>query len=202
MEVSEDGQGRDSEPPNIIADYKGYQDRVTAALVAVTKSTGVLAAQDLSFHRSASQQVSRSLDRQNSHLLRLTNKLLKAATQETNLKTPQPRDCDGVEDNWRSIVDVIDDLLEKTDASLDEFTGAIKRLSPSTPDRTQTPQRSVPTNTRPFSSASRSHHIEKPQLLFDRKVDNHETEPFKPLLVSKPHAVVSLDECIGDAASG
>ena len=183
---------------SVSTDFRSYQERVTASLVAVTRQVSGLSNQDLSFHRSSSEQVSRSLDRQNAHLLRLTNKLLKVATQDASVKTPQLKDQDGIDDDWRGLVDVFDDLLEKADASLDEFTGAIKRLSPSVPDRTQTPPRpqNVP-NSRfpPFK-------IEKPQLLFNRKVNNFETAPWKPLLSSKPHALVPLEDSIGNATTG
>jgi exosome complex exonuclease RRP6 len=40
-------------------------------------------------------------------------------------------DTDAVDASWSSVVDVIDSLLEKADISLDEYTGAVKRLSPS-----------------------------------------------------------------------
>jgi len=156
--------------------------------------------QDLSFHRSSSEKLSRSLDSQNTHLLRLTSKLLKAATQDTNLEPPKLRDQDDVEDNWRRIVDVVDDLLEKADVSLDEFTGAVKRLSPALQDEAQTPPK-------PPKSAKGLHTLsavvtQKPQQYFDKQVNNYEAKPFKPLLKSKPHATVPLDESIGAGEAG
>src|ERR1700712_4204164 len=111
---------------DLTADFKAFQDLVQASLINVTRSATQVSNQDLSFHRSSSEKLSRSLDRQNSHLLRLTNKLLKAATQDTQLKPPSLQDQDGIEDNWRGIVDVVDGLLEKADSSLDEFSGVIK----------------------------------------------------------------------------
>lgn len=178
---------------DMAADFKAYQDRVTASLVNVTRSAAGLASHDLSFHRSLSDQVSRSLDTQNAHLLRLTSKLLKAATKETSLKPPTLRDRDSVDDNWRGIVDIVDDLLEKADASLDEFTGVIKRMSPSTPS---TPE-PAPKPRYPSTNYSTAYGIPKPQLQFDRKVDNYETGPWRPLLTTKPHASVHLEKSIG-----
>lgn len=177
------------------ADFKAYQDRVTASLVNVTRSAAGVASHDLSFHRSLSDKVSKSLDAQNVHLLRLTSKLLRAATKDTNIKAPALKDRDAVDDNWRGIVDVVDNLLEKADASLDEFTGVIKRMSPSVPGTPEpAPKPRYPSN---YSVA---YGIPKPQLQFDRKVDNYETGPWKPLLTSKPHALVSLEESIGTAS--
>ena len=165
---------------DLTADFKSYQDEVTSSLRDVVRSATQVSNNDLSFHRSASDNLSRKLDAQSSHLLRLTNELLRAATN----------------DSWRGIVDVVDDLLEKADASLDEFTGVIKRLSPAL----QTPE------TPKMQDALRKKGqfnwtgvvAEKPQLHFDRKVDNYDTAPFKPLLRSKPHAIVSLDQSLGD----
>lgn len=197
MEDKEERSG-ETGTVDMAADFKSYQDRVTASLLKTTRQVGALAGQDLSFHRSSSEHVSRSLDRQNAHLLRLTNKLLKVATLDSGIKAPQFKNRDGVDDNWPGLVDVIDDMLEKADASLDEFTGAIKRLSPSVPDRTQTPPR--PQNAP--SARYPPQKFEKPQLLFNRKVNNFETGPWRPLLTSKPHAAVALEECIGDSDSG
>ena len=190
-------RGREGESTALTADFKSYKDRVTSSLLSATRQVNALSAQDLSFHRNSSDNVSRALDRQNSHLLRLTNKLLKAATADSGIKAPHVKDQDGIDDNWSGIVDVVDDLLEKADASLDEFTGLIKRHSPSVPNRVQTPPRqSLPSIRYPQTP------IEKPQLLFNRKVNNYETEPWRPLLTTKPHATVPLDESIGDPESG
>lgn len=179
---------------DMAADFKAYQDRVTASLVNVTRSAAGLASHDLSFHRSLSDQVSKSLDTQNTHLLRLTSKLLKAATKETNIKPPALHDRDSVDDNWRGIVDIVDDLLEKADASLDEFTGVIKRMSPSTPS---TPE-PAPKPRYPSTNYTTAYGIPKPQLQFQRKVDNYETGSWRPLLTTKPHAIVPLEESIGN----
>ncbi|KAK5942777.1 exosome nuclease subunit [Knufia obscura] len=180
------------------ADFKTYQDRVTSSLVNVTRSAGSIASHDLSFHRSLSDKVNKSLDSQNAHLLRLTSKLLKAATKETNIKTPLLQDRDSVDDNWRKVVDVIDDLLEKADANLDEFNGLIKRQSPSqaaTPEPPATKSR-FPTN---YSTA---YGVIKPQTQFETAVDNYDNSRWRPLLREKPHAQIPLEESIGSQDKG
>lgn len=185
---------------DLLTDFKSFQEQVQSSLVDVTRSAGQVANQDLSFHRSYSENLSRSLDRQNVHLLRLTNKLLKAATKDTAIKAPSLQEQDDIDDNWRRIVDVVDHLLEKSDSALDEFSGVIKRQSPALQD---TPQPSP----RPAKAArglqmwSRES-MQKPQLLFDVKPDNYATGSFKPLLQTKPHAIVPLSESIGDAETG
>ena len=128
---------------DLTTDFKSFQDLVTSSLVDVTRSAGQVSNQDLSFHRSSSENLSRSLDRQNTHLLRLTNKLLKAATKDTALKPPTLQDQDGIDDNWRRVVDVVDHLLEKTDSALDEFSGIIKRQSSPQQDASTPPTKST-----------------------------------------------------------
>src|SRR5205814_1896657 len=96
---------------DIATDFKAFQEKVQTSLVNVTKAAGQLSAEDLSFHRSSSGKLSKSLDAQNARLLQLTNKLLKAATKDTQIAPPKLRNQEEVEDTWRSTVDVIDDLL-------------------------------------------------------------------------------------------
>ena len=177
-------------------DFTGFRDKVISSLRNVTKAAGQLAAADLSFHRSSSGALSSNLDSQNKRLLQLTNRLLRAATADSTNEPPRLSDAEDVDDNWRSIVDTIDDLLEKADACLDEYTGVIKRLSPSLQH-----DAAISTNTKenskkrpPIFSTSI---IAKPQLLFDSPVANHTTTPFKPILRFKPHALRSLEESIG-----
>lgn len=179
--------------------FESFQRQVTSALLDTTRTAGQIANEDLNFHRSVSAKVSKSLDVQNTRLLQLTNKLLKTATEDANHSVPRIRTLDGIDDNWRSIVDVVDDLLEKADASLDEFSGIIQKLSP-TQDGTATPpsQKERPKTTRNFHNPL----LRKPQLDFHRQVNNFDASPFKPLLQRKPHAVVPLEQCIGTGESG
>jgi exosome complex exonuclease RRP6 len=184
----------------IVTDFKAFQEKVQTSLVNVTKTAGQLSAEDLSFHRSSSSKLSKSLDAQNARLLQLTNKLLKAATKDTQIPPPKLRNQEEVEDKWRSTVDVIDDLLEKSDACLDEFTGIIKRLSPSLQDGAAAPPKAKE-NSQKVPSIYSTHLMPKPQLHFQRPIANHETAYFKPLLLSKPHATVPLEESIGPGDS-
>ena len=180
---------------DLTTDFKAFQDLVQESLVNVTRSATKVSNQDLSFHRSSSDKFSRSLDRQNAHLLRLTNKLLKAATQDTQLRAPALQDQDGIEDNWRGIVDVVDGLLEKADSSLDEFSGVIKPQSPAHHDA------EAPRATRTGIGLQRfaKDNLPKPQVFFERQVNNSDSSPFRALLQTKPHAKVPLEESLGNA---
>ncbi|KAL9625583.1 MAG: hypothetical protein Q9160_000296 [Pyrenula sp. 1 TL-2023] len=179
---------------DITANFDDYQKRVTGALVATTRIAGQVAARDLSFHRASSSAVSEGLDTQSMRMLQLTNKLLKAVNRPSATKPiPKLRTQEGVEDNWRGIVDVIDDLLEKADRNLDEFTGVIKQVGSSSKPVTDTPPR-ADRRGRPSILSTQS--VPKPQLNFDTKVNNFEDGPWKPLLKKKPHAKVPLEQSV------
>ena len=113
---------------------------------------------------------------------------------------PKLTDVEAVDDNFKDIVDIIDSLREKADTNLDEYTGVVKRISPGVEQVrlwgkkrlgaiAHRPQGTSTTGTRGPSS---SHHIQKPQRLFEHKPHNYETGGFRPFLSSKPHATVSL----------
>ncbi|KAG9563765.1 hypothetical protein KCU86_g17769, partial [Aureobasidium melanogenum] len=111
----------------------------------------------------------------------------------TELVRPKLPDTDAVDAQWSSVVDVIDSLLEKADISLDEYTGAVKRLSPAR-EQAQTPTKSQKFSR--ISQALRTQDIPKPQQNFFDIPTNAETGPFKPLLQSKPHAIVPFAKAL------
>lgn len=173
--------------------FAPFQEQVSAALVAATKTAGQISSEDLDFQRSLNPEIAFSLDRHTSRLLDLANKLLSHSSSAGQFRLQNE---DQLEDSWRSVVDTIDELLEKSDACLDEFTGVIKKINPAQQD--QLPS-SAPRN---FSSSyfpnaydRNSAKISKPQLLFENPVDTLDIS-FKPLLRSKPHALVSLSSTL------
>jgi exosome complex exonuclease RRP6 len=108
-------------------DFKSLQDQIQAALIATTRTSGQISSEDLGFQRSLDREVGPALDEQSERLLELSSKLLKSAASISELPAPILQDVEDVENNWRSVVDVVDSLLEKTDTCLDEYTGIIKR---------------------------------------------------------------------------
>ncbi|KAH8423926.1 exosome nuclease subunit RRP6 [Aspergillus melleus] len=182
------------------ADFPPFQARLTSSLVQMTRTVGQLSAEDLTFHRSSSSELTESLDEQSDRILSLTSSILKAATAGTDLAAPSLQDEDSIEDNWRGVVDVIDALLEKADACLDEFTGVIKRLSPSQQEQSAAAAAKAskkPPTKFPSVYDYGPSKIPKPQLEFKRAVDNTDVSPFKPLLHTKFHATVPLEESEG-----
>ncbi|KAL3475021.1 ribonuclease H-like domain-containing protein [Aspergillus californicus] len=178
-------------------EFTPFEQRLTSSLVQVSRTVGQVPYDDLSFHRSSNAEVSEALDEQSGRLLSLTSSILKAATAGTDVSAPVLSDEDSIEDNWRGIVDVIDALLERADACLDEFTGVIKKLSPSLQD-TDGEKKPAARKDQNFPTIYDygPSKIPKPQLKFERQVDNTGTSPFKPLLKTKPHAIEPLEKSL------
>lgn len=180
--------------------FKEIRRGISSALVEVTRTVGRISGEDLAFQRSSNPSIAPLLDEQASNLLKLVQDLTQISTSGTEVETPHLLDVDSVEDNWKGIVDVIDNLLEKADACLDEYTGVIKKLSPSQEGQISTAaslsRRHIPGRT------YRDQHIPKPQLLFDEAPLNDETTPFKPLLRTKPHAIIPLGQSLSLGLNG
>jgi exosome complex exonuclease RRP6 len=183
--------------------FKTLQDDISQALVSTTRSASHIGAADIAFQRSLNPEVGTQLDAQNARLLRLAQRLLANAAASSDAVGPKLSDVEAIDANWRGVVDVVDSLLEKADTSLDEYTGVVKRLSPGAEQvrplqlarqyrlltGTQTPAK-------PRPNIAEKKHIPKPQLLFEHVPTNSETGGFRPLLISKPHAKVPLEECL------
>lgn len=108
--------------------FQDLHDSISASLVSTVRTASRISAEDIGFLRTSRPAVSSSLDKQNARLVSLAERLLRCSSAGT----PRIRlsDAEGVEGNWRSIVDVIDGLLERVDSCLDEFNGLVKRMSP------------------------------------------------------------------------
>ena len=171
--------------------FKKLQDDVLKALVDTTRTSGQLANEDLAFHRSLDPSLSAKLDRKNERLLALARDLTRSATVGTSLTQPKLQDVESVDDEWKKIVDVLDNLLENADASLDEYSGVIKK-----PTQTQEDNARQALSSSSKRKSGRGHGlvVEKPQVSFAQQPANHETGPFKPLLKTKPNAIVPLTE--------
>jgi exosome complex exonuclease RRP6 len=174
------------------AEFPPFQEKLSSSLVQVTRTAGQLSSEDLNFHRTSSADFTESLDEQSDRILALTSAVLKAATAGSDIANPKLANEEGLEDNWRGVVDVIDSLLEKADACLDEFTGVIKKLSPSREEQPPIKRESKFPTIYDYGPSK----IPKPQLQFDRKPDNSDTAPFHPLLRTKPNSTVPLKQAL------
>ena len=176
--------------------FESMKAGISPALVGITRTAGRIAAEDLAFQRSINPVVTPKLDKQSARLLRIVNGLAKNATTGTEITAPQLPDADSVEEKWQALVDVFDSLLEKADACLDEYTGIIKKTNASL----ETP--SIADASISKKSWMAQNNLPKPQLLFQRLPMNDDETPFKPLLHSKPHARVPLEESLRLEAVG
>ncbi|GJC77567.1 exosome complex exonuclease rrp6 [Colletotrichum liriopes] len=170
-------------------DFKSLQDQVQAALVATVKSVNRVSAEDLPFQRAVNPNVGEDLDAKTTRILELSTTLLKSAADVCGLNAPELEDADDVDMRWRSIVDIVDSVLEKADTSIDEYTGALKRKD--APAADAAPQAKKP---KTAGTVVRSANITKPQLHFTESVDNN--TPWKPIITKKPHAKVPLDKSL------
>lgn len=159
-------------------DFKSLQETVQNALVSTTRLTNQIAAEDLGFQRTSNPAVAEDLDDIAAHLLTLTSSLLQSATKGTDVAGPSLEDADDVDVNWSRIVDVLDNLLEKADTCLDEYTGAIKRKA------APVDQPVVPAKKSRYAldQSMRRANVLKPQNAFELKPNNHDTSPWKPIL--------------------
>ncbi|KAL8944798.1 MAG: hypothetical protein Q9216_000220 [Gyalolechia sp. 2 TL-2023] len=172
--------------------FKEIKDEVSAALIGTTRTIGQVSNEDVAFQRSVDPKVDRLIEEQSRRLLSLVNHLNKTATAGTETVAPPLTNVDSVEDGWRGIVDVLDNLLEKADACLDEFTGVVKKLIPNHQNGGAAADAKRPLAKHEY----RFQNLPKPQRLFRKLPKNDETTPFKPLLQSKPNAVVPLDDSL------
>ncbi|KAI0862164.1 ribonuclease H-like domain-containing protein [Xylaria cubensis] len=173
-------------------DFKSLQETIQNALVSTTRLANQVAAEDLGFQRTSNPAVAEELDDIASHLLTLTSSLLQSATRGTDVAGPSLEDADDVDVHWSRIVDVLDNLLEKADTCLDEYTGAIKRKA------APIDQPTVPAKKSRYAldQSMRRANVLKPQNAFEVKPNNHDTSPWKPILTQKPHATLSLDKSL------
>ncbi|TGJ81347.1 hypothetical protein E0Z10_g7418 [Xylaria hypoxylon] len=173
-------------------DFNSLQETIQKALVSTTRLANQIAAEDLSFQRTSNPAVAEELDDTSSRLLALTSSLLQSATKGTDVAGPNLEDADDVDVHWSRIVDVLDNLLEKADTCLDEYTGAIKRKS------APVDQPAVPAKKSRYAldQSIRRANVLKPQNAFELKPNNHDTSPWKPFLTEKPHSTLPLDESL------
>ena len=173
---------------------KKMRNVLPSVLVDTTRVVAQISNEDLAFHRSTNPSITPLVEEQSSRLLELAGKLMKSATLGTEVTTPYLSDSESVEDNWRNVVDIFDNILEKADACLDEYTGVIRRLNPSQEEQLN---RVIPViGKRRPEKTCRTQNIAKPQRLFGTPPANNDLTPFKPLLRSKPHAITSLHESV------
>lgn len=156
-------------------------DKVLPDVVNTIRAATSLAAQDINFYRSLDSQLAKSIDSSGNALLDLTNKLLETSNSSLDEAEPIPFGKDNLP--WKNVVDMLDFLYEKVDTLLDQANSSKQTGDQFTylEDGTQ-------------DARAPSKAISKPQLDFDTKVDNSESQPFKPKISSKPNSIVPFED--------
>ncbi|KAI1435837.1 ribonuclease H-like domain-containing protein [Xylaria sp. CBS 124048] len=173
--------------------FKSLQTTIQSALVSTTRLANQIAAEDLSFQRTSNPAVAEDLDDISSRFLTLTSSLLRSATRGTDIPETGLEDADDVDVHWSRIVDVLDNLLEKADTCLDEYTGAIKRKVA----LVEQPAPPAKKSRHALDQSIRRANVLKPQNAFEVKPNNSGPSPWKPILTNKPHATLPLEESLG-----
>ncbi|KAI2634623.1 ribonuclease H-like domain-containing protein [Xylaria nigripes] len=173
--------------------FKSLQETIQNALISTTRLANQIAAEDLSFQRTSNPAIAEDLDDTSSRFLTLTSSLLRSATKGSDVVGASLEDIDDVDVHWSRIVDVLDNLLEKADTCLDEYTGTIKRKTAPV-DQPAPPAK----KTRyALDHSIRRANVLKPQNAFEIKPNNHDISPWKPILTKKPHAAVPFEKSLG-----
>lgn len=165
------------------------EDAITSAVTELVKAANILGSSDLAFHRSLDSEVSSSLDSCLQRLLGITTSLLDYATDDN---IPILTDLEDVNSRWGDVIDVVDTLLERTDASLEELNTKNKKEQEIISTRQQNAKPEKPNLPASLRNAQDLPH---PQLKFRRKPDNSDN-PWEPLLTNKVNAKLNLEESL------
>ncbi|EGW35076.1 uncharacterized protein SPAPADRAFT_53425 [Spathaspora passalidarum NRRL Y-27907] len=159
---------------------------VLPQLVSTIRAASSLAAQDINFYKSIDAGLASDIDSAAARLMNISNDLIRATTDDDEVKIGFGKQNVEGELSWNPIARVLDSIFEKIDYSFDH---ARQKTSSDARSLEYLDSGSAPSN----ESGKR---ISKPQLKFRVPVDNSESHPFKPRLDSKPHALKSFEESV------
>ncbi|KAJ7265982.1 hypothetical protein B0H12DRAFT_179215 [Mycena haematopus] len=179
----------------------------TAALNATRSAAGLPA--DIPFHRSMDPDLAEDLDAFSSRVLSLTNNILSlVVTADTSQsgrrkgKAKLQTQDDVVDDFHSLVVDVMDQLLERTDICLDEFLGRTKgplvAINYDAPGLRKTAKKIPAQRGQLDPAVQHAAHLVKPQLAFKNPVNNTD-QPWHPALSHKFNAQVPLGHIYRDS---
>ncbi|EDO17433.1 hypothetical protein Kpol_1037p29 [Vanderwaltozyma polyspora DSM 70294] len=156
-----------------------------SSVVSTVRAASSLAAQDVDFYRNLDKEISTSLNESSKEITNMINTLL-LSINENNEELESGKE--GLEQYWKDFSNVMDNLFEKSDRSLDIIT----RSKTSNDNKSEFQYLSDSAQ----SDSNPSKRVTKPQLQFSRPVDNSESKPFMPLLNDKPHSIKSFTDSL------
>ncbi|EGF78021.1 hypothetical protein BATDEDRAFT_27210 [Batrachochytrium dendrobatidis JAM81] len=177
-------------------DFAKKQQDLLSSLARLTKASQFVNPADVMFLRSSSNSIANSIDATSNALLSALKQTtayarlsaLPSEDDPMHAKKPQLSGEDVI-DRFDLIVDVIDDLLEKTDVYLDTLKKTPKSILESASNTISTNPSGNSTSSFALPKAYGNH---RPQLGFQDKIDNS-FAPFIPRIQYKPHAKIPLD---------
>ncbi|KAF7354798.1 Exosome complex exonuclease RRP6 [Mycena sanguinolenta] len=189
------------------ASFSEFNSNVQTAALNATRSAAGLPA-DIPFHRSMDPELAEDLDAFSSRVLSLTNNILSlVATADPSQSSRRKGKAklqtqDDVMDDFHSlVVDVMDQLLERTDICLDEFLGRTKTplvaINYDAPGLRKTAKKVTPRG-QLDPAVQHAANLAKPQLAFKNPVKNND-EPWHPTLSHKFNAQVPLGHIYRDS---
>ncbi|KAJ8523231.1 hypothetical protein ONZ45_g260 [Pleurotus djamor] len=192
--------------------YDAFNSKAQQVALDSVRKSAVLP-QDLAFHRSVDVNLASQLDAISGRVLGITNRLL-ALSQASSVASSSKSNTvlgrkgkeraiqrlngqDDVVDSFQSImVDVVDQLFERTDTCLDEFLGRSKpaaiAINPPIPNTRKSNQPNANASKRGGAVVHHATYLSKPQLNFKTPPDNLENTPWYPSLPHKYNAKVPL----------
>nr|KAJ3421670.1 Exosome component 10 [Polyrhizophydium stewartii] len=177
-------------------DFAAWQQGLLRSLAKLSNAAQFVSANEVLFLKSSSSETARSIDDTSDSLLatlaRLTAYAGMSAASAGEAASLPAIDADSLTDRFDAIVDVVDNLLEKTDVLLDSQRKPAGKLAPSVQVAPGAPAATPGAAQAKHRAAPGPHAILRPQLHFLDKVDNSYA-PFVPKITFKPNARTPLN---------
>lgn len=161
---------------------------VLAKVVGTVRASSALAAQDVEFYSNLDNNIAQSVSQMSNDLLEMINAIIMSVDEHASPLDEGKEQLEGPA--WKDYTNMIDNLFEKSDRSIDIINN--KKLSQTHSQLNYLDEVAGQSTDNNFNDKR----IVKPQLQFQRPIDNTDSHPFKPLLTTKPNALKPLDECL------
>jgi exosome complex exonuclease RRP6 len=176
-----------------------YQS-VFTNLVGTIRAASGLAANDVGFYRKLDKTLDKSVDANSAELLSIATDIMQAVVPGDVSELTE-----NVTDHWNDISHTLDTMVEKIEIALDQYKKQGNQLQGPTvgqddnkPIKLQDRHNNGKDTDDDTGKSVVKHHqnLAKPQLKFERSIDNSSNKPFKPLLTSKPFALQPLEDVL------
>lgn len=156
--------------------------------VQTIRSASSLAAQDIPFSRTLSQDLSQHLDFTSDRLKKLADEMLQLVSSSE--RKPNSSESLVSKKDWKGYSNKLDNIFEVVEHMFD----SLNTQDPTIEAKENMLHLDSEVHDMEAANALARSRIIKPQQFFKTKIDNSELAPFKPKLTSKPHALKSFEE--------